>query len=241
MRPFTGLLSQLQAEHLEHRIRGIGSEGEMPGDQAVKERIEQLIAQGEKVWTQIDVGRQRAWLTAASNLVQFVCPSKESPYHDHAQRILREPPVVDLFSGSISEMAALLVHLREEIKGGLLTTIENHAIAVTFDDFLDHGAEYLKHGRKDEAAVIAGIVFEDTIRRICRVLGFAENGVALETLISELAKRDPPVLTSLKAKRARAAAGLRTSAAHARWEEIQLGDVKPVIEFTRELMATHLG
>jgi hypothetical protein len=44
----------------------------------------------------------------------------------------------------------------------------------------------------------------------------------------------------LKAKRARAAAGLRTSAAHARWEEIQLGDVKPVIEFTRELMAAHL-
>jgi hypothetical protein len=39
---------------------------------------------------------------------------------------------------------------------------------------------------------------------------------------------------------ARAAAGLRTSAAHARWEEIQLSDVNPVIEFTRELMATHL-
>jgi hypothetical protein len=47
-------------------------------------------------------------------------------------------------------------------------------------------------------------------------------------------------MTELKAKRARAAAGLRTSAAHARWEQIQLGDVKPVIEFTRELMAAHL-
>jgi hypothetical protein len=90
-------------------------------------------------------------------------------------------------------MAALLTRLQEEIEGGLLTTIENHAIAVTFDDFLDHGAEYLKHGRKGEAAVIAGIVFEDTIRRICRVLAVPENGVALETLISELAKRDPPI------------------------------------------------
>ena len=81
-------------------------------------------------------------------------------------------------------------------------------------------------------------MFEDTIRRICRVLEIPEKGVALDTLISELAKRD--ILTALKAKRARAAAGLRTSAAHARWEEIQLGDVKPVIEFTRELMAAHL-
>jgi hypothetical protein len=39
---------------------------------------------------------------------------------------------------------------------------------------------------------------------------------------------------------ARRCLGLRTSAAHARWEEIQLTDVKPVIEFTRELMAAHL-
>jgi hypothetical protein len=71
------------------------------------------------------------------------------------------------------------------------------------------------------------------------VLGVPEDGVALDTLITELTKRE--VLTALKAKRARAAAGLRTSAAHPRWEEIQLSDVKPVIEFTRELMAEHLG
>jgi len=52
---------------------------------------------------------------------------------------------------------------------------------------------------------------------------------------------DPPVLTALKAKRARAAAGLRTSAAHARWDEIDLGDVAPVIELTKELIGTHLA
>jgi hypothetical protein len=34
-------------------------------------------------------------------------------------------------------MTALLRRVLEEIEGGLLTTIENHAIAVTFDDFLD--------------------------------------------------------------------------------------------------------
>jgi len=82
-------------------------------------------------------------------------------------------------------------------------------------------------------------VFEDTIRRICRVLGIPENGVALDTLITELGKQG--VMTALEAKRARAAAGLRTSAAHARWEEIKIGDVDPVIQFTRELMSAHLG
>jgi len=35
--------------------------------------------------------------------------------------------------------------------------------------------------------------------------------------------------------------GLRTSAAHARWEEIDLGDVAPVIELTKELIGAHLA
>jgi hypothetical protein len=181
-----------------------------------------------------------AWLIAAQNAVQLVCPSDGNPYHARGDKLVSQGSGMYGARLSVSEMAAMLTRLLEEIEGGLLTTIENHAIAVTFDNFLDHGAEYLKHGRKNEAGVIAGIVFEDTIRRICRVLGVTESGVALDTLISELAKQDPPVLTQLKAKRARAAAGLRTSAAHARWDEIALGDVAPVIELTKELIEAHL-
>ena len=35
--------------------------------------------------------------------------------------------------------------------------------------------------------------------------------------------------------------GPRTSAAHARWEEIDLGDMAPVIELTKELIGAHLA
>jgi hypothetical protein len=206
----------------------------MAGSKSVKERIEQLI---ERAPPEFQPANQLAWLIAAQNSVQLVCPSRSNAYCVQAERLLTQAnrwlrPI------SVQEMAALLTRLLEEIEGGLLTTIENHSIAIIFDDFLDHGSEYLKQGRKNEAAVIAGIVFEDTLRRICRVLDIAENSVPLEALIAELVKRD--VITELKAKRARAAAGLRTSAAHARWEQIQLGDVNPVIEFTKELMAAHL-
>jgi hypothetical protein len=210
----------------------------MPGSKAVKERIDELIGQAPELSAADRHGDQIAWLIAAEHAVKLACPSSGNPYHRRAQELVQIGQRASA-QEAISATAALLTRLREEIEGGLLTTIENHAIAVTFDDFLDHGAEYLRHSRKNEAAVVAGIVFEDTIRRICRVLEIPENGVALDTLISELAKQD--ALTALKAKRARAAAGLRTSAAHARWEQIQLGDVNPVIEFTRELMAAHLG
>ena len=148
----------------------------MPGSKAVKERIEQLIAQAQDLLPGYDdYPRQMAWLTAAQYVVQLVCPSRANPYfkaaQDHVTTGVSDPRV------AVPGMAAMLTRLLEEIQGGLLTTIENHAIAVAFDDFLDHNAKYLKRGRKDEAAVIAGIVFEDTIRRICRVLGVAERGV----------------------------------------------------------------
>jgi hypothetical protein len=210
----------------------------MPGSKAVKERIEHLLAEVREV-SVTDGYRQKAWLIAAQHALHLVCPSASHPYHVDAGRIVADA-TLPLRRPLVPEMSALLTRLLEEIERGLLTTIENHTIAVTFDDFLDHGAEYLKHGHKNEGAVIAGIVFEDTIRRICRILGVTENGVSLDTLITELAKRDPPVLTALKAKRARAAAGLRTSAAHARWEQIDLGDVAPVIELTKELIGAHL-
>ncbi len=213
----------------------------MSGNDAVREHIERLIRQVSPlsfVWGR-SAPHQRAWLTAAQSAVQLVCPSSTNPYHLHAQGVISKLATTGLPEPLVSEMAALLEHLLEEIKGGLLTTVENRVIAATFDDFLDHGAEYLRQGWKNEAGVIAGIVFEDTIRRICRTLDIGENGVALEALISELVKRD--VLTALKARRARAAEGLRTSAAHARWEEFEISDVAPVIKFTKELIAAHLG
>jgi hypothetical protein len=207
----------------------------MLGSNRVKERIQELVTEAPEVLKQ-DFHAYLAWATSAQRAVHLVCPSTTDPYHAQIEQTVRDRAAP--LSFKISQVAALLTRLLQEIDRGLLTSIENQAIAVTFGDFLDHGAEYLKEGRKNEAAVIAGIVFEDTIRRICRVLEFPENGVALDTLISELTKQG--VLTALKAKRARAAAGLRTSAAHAQWEEIQLSDVNPVIEFTRELMAAHL-
>jgi hypothetical protein len=207
----------------------------MPGSDPVKERIEHLIAEASELTQNYAI--QMAWLIAAQNTVQLVCPSEANPYHTQMKTVIADRMAPSEFK--ISQASALLTRLLEEIEGGLLTSIENRAIAVTFDDFLDHGAEYLKHGRKNEAGVIAGIVFEDTLRRICRTLDISENGVALETLITDLAKRD--VLTALKAKRARAAAGLRTSAAHARWDEFAIEDVSPVIEFTKELIEAHLG
>lgn len=76
------------------------------------------------------------------------------------------------------------------------------------------------------------------MRRVCRKHSIDERDVNLDKLISELVKQN--VLTELKAKRARAAAGVRTKATHAQWDEFTPGDVEAALAFTRELIENQL-
>lgn len=63
--------------------------------------------------------------------------------------------------------------------------------------------------------------------------------------VLSFASRSPPhqhnaELSGVKAKRARAAADVRTKATHAQWDEFELDDVRSTIEFTRDLIETKL-
>jgi hypothetical protein len=106
--------------------------------------------------------------------------------------------------------------------------------AEVFDDFLDHAKHYHREGKKNEAGTIAGVVFEDTIRRLCDKQSITQKGTPLDRLISELSSKG--LLTSTKAKRARTAAHVRTKATHAQWDEFELGDVDETIRVTTELV-----
>jgi len=105
----------------------------MPGSKAVRERIEQLISEGNEPPAMGGAASDKmAWLIAAQSVVPLVCPSNSNAYHVHAQHLVNQSR--NLLEESIEDMAALLTRLLEEIDRGLLTTIENHAITVTFDD-----------------------------------------------------------------------------------------------------------
>jgi|SRR6516162_4572665 hypothetical protein len=99
----------------------------MPGSKAVKERIEELTTQASDLFQDnANFHSQTAWL----NAVQLVCPSETNPYHAHTESVVADRMARGSFK--ISQVSALLTRLIEEIEGGLLTSIENHAIALTF-------------------------------------------------------------------------------------------------------------
>lgn len=178
-----------------------------------------------------------AWITATQNAVHLIFASPEAPYRQKADRIASTRHGY-MVHRAVAELASVLQNLVVDANAGLLASIANQARAETFDDFLDHADAYLKEIRKNEAGVIAGVVFEDTLRQVCRNEGIAEKGQKLDSLISELSTRGE--LSGVKAKRARAAAHVRTKASHAQWDEFELNDVQATIKFTRELIADKL-
>ena len=125
-----------------------------------------------------------------------------------------------------------------DIDRGLLSSVADMARAETFDNFLDHAKSYQADGSKQESGVISGVVFEDSLRRVCEKYGIQQVGIKLDSLISELAKNG--IISQTKAKRARVAAHVRTKATHAQWDEFDLPDVAVTIDFTEELITNHI-
>ena len=221
----------------------------MPLENAVAARLNSLILDAERlrggdradpnesVHDRSHLEECSGWLVSAVNLVRIVCPDPGNPFRKRTEEIA-ERNVGWLINHSVGELGAILKNLTRDIDAGLLTSIADRARAETFDDFLDHGRAYLDEGRKQEAGVICGVVFEDTVRRICRKHRIEESSAKLDTLISALARDG--VLSGTKAKRARVAADVRTKATHAQWDEFDSADVSATILITQELIAAEL-
>jgi len=175
-----------------------------------------------------------AWITEARNVIQLAIPTPSNYYrvgiekHDGGGVLQRV--------ASISEMLSALL---PDIDAGLLGDLGNKIRAETFDDFLDHAERYVQKGRKMEAGVVAGVVFEDTIRRIHRDKIADDKGLKLEDVINALAKQS--VITGLQSKQAKVAAHVRTKATHAQWDEFELPDVESTIQITKRFLGDHLG
>ena len=183
------------------------------------------------------------WLTSAIHAVELTVGSSLTAYNKqcisvsakYASSDMKGARAESAKSECVGAMVSILENLLADVEAGLISSLEDRIRAETFDDFLDHAEKYHKNGRK-ESGVIAGVVFEDTIRRIAQ-----NNEIAvghLETTINDLVKKG--VITATKAKRAKSAAHVRTKATHAEWDEFDLKDVNDTINFTRELIMAHL-
>jgi hypothetical protein len=208
----------------------------------VRIKISNLVARAQPLFSAEIMVRDEAWfrtcmawIVEALNVVELAIPNPTNAYRRQIE--------IAAGSGSALErvgtIAAILQSLLPDIDAGLLGNISNKIRAETFDDFLDHAVAHRKENRIQEAGVIAGVVFEDTVRRIYGERIGDHKGRQLEDLINALAKQD--VITGQQSKQAKVAAHVRTKATRAQWDEFDVQGVDDTINITRLFLRDHLG
>lgn len=219
----------------------------MAVEETIKKKIRDLIERAQSLKGDNENRQVRSdghlqecvgWMTAALNVIQIVVPNPDNAYRKRAEEIAGKRAGYSI-NRHVGEFSSLLNNLLCDIQRGLLTSIiADRARVETFDNFLDHAKQYLKEKHKNESGVIAGVVFEDSLRRVCRNNGIDDKDKKLDVLIDELAKKK--IISQTKVKRAKVAAHVRAKATHAQWDEFDLKDVGVTIEFTEELITTQL-
>lgn len=211
----------------------------------VRRKIEALISRAERLASVHMMQRDErhyaaceSLFTETLNAMELAIPLRTHPYSQKIKSIARPTAGVANSPQHLHNAGAVLQSMLSDIDAGLIADFGNAIRAETFDDFLDHAEAYQKEGQKPAAGVLAGVVFEDTVRRICRDKGISENGRNLEDLINDLARQG--VISSLQSKQARVAAHFRTKATHAQWDEFDLDGVSNTVQTTRRLLQDHL-
>ena len=181
----------------------------------------------------------RGWITTALATVEMIC-SATNAYRETVRKLAESNYAEGLLVHEVVlQIAAILRQLVADANGGLLTSVADIARAETCVEFLYHGGAYLRENRKMESGVIVGVVFEDTVRKICEKNQITQSGRQLDDLISELQNADK--IKPVQAKRARVAALVWTKATHAQWDQFELSDVEEALKFTEDLIEQHLS
>jgi len=138
----------------------------------------------------------------------------------------------------VPHLVGMLLALKQAYQKGYLRTVEELIHADLFSDFLKMSEYLLREGYKDPAAVIAGSVLEQHLRKLC-----IRNGIAVETnrkpkkadtLNSELAAKT--VYSKLDQKSVTAWLDLRNKAAHGKYSEYNKDQVDLMIKSVQDFL-----
>jgi hypothetical protein len=174
-------------------------------------------------------------LTRLASAVDRLAPAG-SRYRTSAQAALAQYGATNSYN--IQHLAGILQALRADYEAGYLQSVEELIHADLFSDFLEMAEYLLSEGYKDPAAVIAGGVLEEHLRKLC-----VRNGVAIETngrprkadaLNADLANAG--VLTKLDHKSVTAWLDLRNKAAHGKYTEYSSDQVALLLQSIRDFI-----
>lgn len=141
---------------------------------------------------------------------------------------------------SFGEVVSVVKAAKEDYENGYLFDTRTLIEAEVFNDFLEQAQELFKKGYYQPAAVIAGGVLEDGLRKLCNRNSIALPAKAtIDPMNVELAKAG--IYTKLIQKKITALADLRNKAAHGEWTEFTEKDVEDMIRNVRRFMEDYFS
>jgi hypothetical protein len=137
----------------------------------------------------------------------------------------------------------LLAALRADVEKGYVRRIETTVREAVYDDFLEM-AEEIFEIHPAPAAVVAGSVLEEHVRKLCAandidVLGADGRPRKFEQLSHELVKAEEVAIREPERKVLAGWYGQRTEGAHGRYENVIAEDVPRMIDGIRDFMVRH--
>jgi len=218
-------------------------------DQKIVTKFDELIEAGKRVLNTrssrsgpgyvvigdaaVDPEQSNQWGISCLNLLGRVF-GKESDHYKKFNALFSQ---FDDYTPVLTAQG-ILKGAKSDYENGYLFETRALIQAEVFDDFLDQAKHLFDNGYHAPAAVIAGSVLEDGLRKLC-----ARNGITLpskpklDSMNSELARSG--IYNVLTQKKITMLADLRNKAAHGKWDEFTADDVEHMIAQIRAFMETH--
>jgi hypothetical protein len=184
-------------------------------------------------------------IMVATNLmatIDALAPSG-SRYLINAEKVIAN--YGEFSSNGMEILAGILRSLRIAYEKGYLRQVTELIHADVFNDFLETSEYFLEEGYKDPAAVMAGGVLEEHLRKLCQKNNIptveptksGHRPKKAESMNTELA--GVSVYSKLDQKSVTAWLDLRNKAAHAKYTEYVEGQVSLMLQGIRDFIIRH--
>ncbi len=175
------------------------------------------------------------WQTSVLSLLQRTLREDSATYKQFASILAERLSVRDKFG----KLKAVFMSAKSDYEGGYLFDMRNLVHAEVFSNELEQADHFLEAGYKTPAAVIAGVVLETTLRKLCEQTDNIEPSDSMNRMNDDLTKSS--VYNKMRADQVRAWAKIRNDAAHGNPDQFDEGDVRRMIEGVRDFVANQMG
>ena len=217
-------------------------------DERITARLDELIRLGEQVLAsrsspgrnvigddRVDGQLAHQWVTSVQNLLSRVL----GPQSEHYKNFTAKVQTSVSYSPAVRAQGVLLA-AKDDYLRGYLFDLRTLVEAEVMDDLLEQADHLLRAGYHAPAAVIAGCVLEDGLRKLCNRKAIdLPPKPKLDAMNAELAKVN--LYNKLVQKRITVFADVRNKAAHGEWDQFSRADVEEMVTGVRRFMEEHFA